>query len=173
VTSLNLKSIADRIAIREVLERYCRGIDRLDAELINEAYWDEAIDDHGASFYKGPGKDFAKLAVPMLFERYRCAMHCLHQSLIELHGNRANVETYFVAYACQSLKQAGRETIEISGGRYVDVMEERNGEWRIRDRVVVIEWGRLDKDLEPLSLPPEANRGRRDRNDIAYGADCE
>ena len=50
--------------IRQVLERYCRGIDRLDAALIDSVYWDDATDNHG--IYVGPGKDFSAFIIPML-----------------------------------------------------------------------------------------------------------
>ena len=164
--SFDAKSVADRAAIRDVLERYCRGIDRLDEELITSVYWKGAIDDHG--LYKGPGEGFAAFIVPLLRDAYRATMHCLNQSLIQLKGNRANAETYFVAYHVGS--KDGGEFIEIAGGRYVDVLEERNGEWRISDRVVVIEWARDDKGLAKAGLPIDKFvPPRRDRKDIAYG----
>ena len=164
---LDLKSIADRIAIRDVLDRYCRGIDRLDADLVNSVYWDEAIDDHG--IYKGPGKDFAAFVIPMLREHFTGTMHALNQSLIELDGARARAETYFSAYHWRG--DRGSQGIEIVGGRYVDVLEERGGEWRIRDRVVIIEWARTDDDIKPSSFPLDVFvPGRRDSNDPAYGS---
>ncbi len=164
--SFDLKSIAARTAIRDVLERYCRGIDRLDAELITSVYWPEAIDDHG--IYKGPGKDFAPVVIPLLRDNYRGTMHSLHQSLIELHGSSAKSETYFVAYHFGG--DANGKFIDIAGGRYVDLLEERYGEWRISDRVVVIEWSRIDRNIETSPLPTDLFiPARRDRQDIAYG----
>lgn len=164
--SFDIAEIAARTEIRDVLERYCRGIDRLDADLVNSVYWDEAIDDHG--IYKGPGKDFAAFVIPMLRDNFAGTMHALNQSLIVLDGSRANVETYFCAYHWRG--NHGSQGIEIVGGRYVDVLEQRNGEWRIRDRVVIIEWARNDKNIEPSSFPLDVFvPGRRDRQDIAYG----
>ena len=163
---MDLKSIADRIAIRDVLERYCRGIDRLDVDLVNGVYWDEAIDDHG--IYKGPGKDFATFVIPMLREHFAGTMHALDQSLIELNGSHAKAETYFSAHHWRG--DHGSGGIEIVGGRYIDVLEERGGEWRIRDRVVIIEWARTDNDIKPSSFPLDVFvPGRRDKADIAYG----
>lgn len=160
------KTIADRIAIRDVLERYCRGIDRLDADLVRGVYWDEGVDDHGV--YKGSGKDFADFVLPRLRERYDGTMHSLHQSLIELDGARAKTETYFVAYHW-GRKQDAR-FIDVAGGRYVDLLEQRDGEWRILHRAVVVEWTRIDKDFETMSLPLDTFvQARRDRQDIAYG----
>lgn len=164
--SFDLDTVVARSEIRDVLERYCRGIDRLDADLVNGVYWDEAIDDHG--IYKGPGKDFAAFVLPMLRQHFHGTMHSLHQSLIELKVSRAHAETYFVAYHWGT-NETGR-FIDIAGGRYVDVLERRNGEWRILDRTVVIEWTRLEKNLETSALPLDGFMpARRDRTDIAYG----
>jgi hypothetical protein len=164
--SMDLKSIADRIAIRDVLDRYCRGIDRLDADLVNSVYWDDAIDDHGT--YKGAGKDFAAFVIPILRDNFTGTMHCLNQSLIELDGARAKVETYFSAHHWRG--DYGSDGVELVGGRYVDVLEEREGEWRIRDRVVIIEWARADNNIEPSSFPLDVFApGRRDKADLAYG----
>ena len=41
-----LNEVADREAIRECLYRYCRGVDRLDAEMVRSAYWPDVVDTH-------------------------------------------------------------------------------------------------------------------------------
>ena len=38
--------VADREAIRECLYRYCRGVDRLDADMVRSAYWPDVVDTH-------------------------------------------------------------------------------------------------------------------------------
>jgi SnoaL-like domain len=163
---LDMQNVLDRAAIKDVLDRYCRGIDRLDADLVNSVYWPEAVDDHG--IYKGPGKDFAAFVLPLLRDNYRVTMHTLGQTLIEISGARANSETYFVAYHVG--EKEGRNFIETAGGRYVDVLEKRAGEWRIRDRVVVIEWTRLEDDAKEMAMSRTLFvPGKRDRTDVAYG----
>ncbi|MEC9359997.1 MAG: nuclear transport factor 2 family protein [Pseudomonadota bacterium] len=165
--AISLKDLQDRAAIRDVLERYCRGIDRLDADLVNGVYWDEALDNHG--IYKGKGKEFAAFVIPLLREHCRATMHTLGQSMIEFDGSRAKAETYFVAYHCGL--EEGRELIETSAGRYVDHFDERDGEWRILDRVVVMEWTRLEHDVKETNVPRERfMQGRRDRSDQVYWA---
>jgi hypothetical protein len=56
------ETLLDREAIREVMARYCRGIDRLDVELIKSAYHPDAFDDHGP--FKGLRDDFVEWIVP-------------------------------------------------------------------------------------------------------------
>ena len=43
-----IQALLDKQAIREVVLRYCRGIDRLDREMVRDCYWPEAIDEHGS-----------------------------------------------------------------------------------------------------------------------------
>ena len=163
---MDMQNILDRAAITDVLHRYCRGIDRLDYDLVNGVYWPEAVDDHG--IYKGPGKDFAAFVLPMLGEHYRATMHTLGQSFIEIKGTHANSETYFVAYHVGA--RDGKNFIETAGGRYVDVFEKRGDAWRIRDRVVVIEWMQLQEDVKEMPMSSASFvPARRDRTDIAYG----
>ena len=41
------EQLSDMQCIRDAAMRYCRGVDRLDVELIKSAYWEGATDDHG------------------------------------------------------------------------------------------------------------------------------
>jgi hypothetical protein len=42
-----LQQLIDKLEIHEVLTRYCRGIDRCDAELLESVYHPDATDNHG------------------------------------------------------------------------------------------------------------------------------
>ena len=42
-----LQMLIDEAAIKKVHLRYCRGIDRMDWDLIRSCYHPDAIDDHG------------------------------------------------------------------------------------------------------------------------------
>lgn len=44
--SEGLQELLDRQAIYDVMMRYCRGVDRFDADLITSAYHPDARDDH-------------------------------------------------------------------------------------------------------------------------------
>ena len=47
VSNEKLQQLLDKQEIHEVIMRYCRGIDRLDREMIRSVYHDDAIDEHG------------------------------------------------------------------------------------------------------------------------------
>jgi hypothetical protein len=52
--------------------------------------------------------------------------------------------------------------------RYVDRMERRNGEWRIAERVVVLDSQRQDPVPTGLAPLENSNVGRRDKDDPSY-----
>ena len=166
MTDPRVQQLLDKQEIREALARYCRGIDRLDADLIRSVYHPDAYDDHGT--YKGSGPAFADYVVPAL-SRYASTMHFLGNCLIDVEGDNAKSETYCVAY--HRSKPAGAlETEMIAGVRYVDKFERRDGgPWLIAHRVVVWEWSRVDEIRNALA-PAEFTMGRRDREDYVYTA---
>ena len=111
-----IQELADKQEIRDLFARYCRGIDRLDADLIRSVYHHDSFDDHGT--YKGPGIDFPEHVIPGLsaFER---TMHFLGNCLIELEGDTASCETYCVAYH-RRRNPDGSATDFVAGVRYID-----------------------------------------------------
>ena len=58
------EEMADREAIRDCLFRYCRGIDRMDPELLATAYWPGAMDYHTG--FTGTVEQFIEWALPRL-----------------------------------------------------------------------------------------------------------
>jgi hypothetical protein len=46
-TSPDLQRVIDHIAVRDVVLKYARAIDRMDWELLRSCYYPDAIDDHG------------------------------------------------------------------------------------------------------------------------------
>jgi hypothetical protein len=159
-----LAAFLDKQEIRDVLMRYCRGIDRLDAELVASVYHDDAYDDHGT--FKGRGKDFAVHVMNGL-SRFERTMHFLGNSLIELDGEAAKSETYFVAYHRLRRDDGSAEDF-VAGGRYVDRFERRNGPWLIAKRVVVMEWTRFDEVTREWDANEHFTIGQRDHGDLVY-----
>ncbi|KQX19093.1 hypothetical protein ASD39_14215 [Sphingomonas sp. Root50] len=84
--------------------------------------------------------------------------HFMLNSIIELDGGRAYGETYFIAYhrsrptSDSAEAMLGLETLEnlggdrsrhydyIIGGRYLDLFERRDDQWRIKTRRLVADW---------------------------------
>ena len=151
--------LSDLEAIREVARRYCRGVDRLDAEIMKSAYWPDATDDHGA--YNGPAYPFVEHCMTSHL-KWRATQHCIYNHSIELSdtdGTSATGELYNVAY----LFHADSSRIDTWHGRYLDRYEKRGNEWRIAHRVCVHE-GTHTRETTPMDIPAERFRqGDADR----------
>src|SRR5437016_1639900 len=89
-----LSSIAE---IRALQERYCRGVDRMDADILRSVYWEDAQDDHGV--FRGSREEYIDWVLPVLRERFTQIQHVLGQTYTELDGDTAHSETYFVQHA--------------------------------------------------------------------------
>jgi hypothetical protein len=124
-------------AIRHLFARHCRGMDRVDAEMIANCYWPGAIDDHG--MFVGSGADFAVKPERSSPDNIS-AHHHLGQSLIEVHGTLALSETYFFYTGIRGYADGSR-WVEVHG-RYLDRLELRDGEWKLLYRKVVIDASR-------------------------------
>lgn len=131
----HIRSLLDHEAIRQCLARLARGEDRRDAELIRTAYWPDATDDHG--IFVGTFQEYLDWVVPGS-PAVLLTLHTLGQSLIELHGSRAMVETHVTSY--HRIYMGSEERDLVLGARYLDEMEQRNQEWRIAQRTMLYDW---------------------------------
>ena len=158
-----VQMLAAREAIRDLLMRYARAIDRVDRGLLEQIYWPEATDNHGS--FAGSAAGFIDWVIPLLGTMEQTS-HMLGNILIQLDGNNARTEAYFEAYHRIPRADAAPYDVVI-GGRYVDWVQCRDGEWRIRDRTVIYDWVREYPDsadwAQPvLGLGFKANRGPGD-----------
>lgn len=131
--------MADREAIRDCIYRYCRGIDRMDRDLVLSAYWPDATDEHG-NFTARSAAEFVDVALGIL-ATIELTTHVMHNILIDIQGNVAYVESYVQAFH-KLRRDDGSVYDHSSSSRFLDCMECRDGEWRIKRRVVVRDWFR-------------------------------
>lgn len=127
-----LRELVDRQEIWDVLLRYSRGLDRLDREMIRSCYHDDAVDDH--HIYVGRPDDFIDWAFGYSLDYNVVHHHGLSNHRCELDGDDAHAETY---YTFLGVNRAPPHLLSM--GRYVDHFQKRDGQWRIADRVCVIE----------------------------------
>jgi hypothetical protein len=159
-------TLEDDREIRNVLYRYCRGVDRLDLELVRSCYWPEARDDHGA--FKGTVDEFVDW-IARLLPRNDVTTHQLTNILIEGEGDVAHVETYGMAdHQTVGGPDAHNSTIAF---RYLDSFERRDGEWRISDRFCTTEWVRVHPQSSILAVDERFERGKRDGTDRVFQRD--
>ncbi len=148
-TSQLLSEMVDREAIRDCMYRYARGIDRLDEQLLRSAYWPDAVDSH--LMFKGTVDELIKWSFPLMRQMDR-NQHIIGNIYIVLNGSSAAVESYF--YGIQRARIDGVARDILASGRYLDKFERRQGEWRVKDRLVVTDWFREYPDSADWSRGP-------------------
>lgn len=157
-----IEKLLDRQAIWDCLLRYTRGVDRLDEDLIRSAFWEDAHDSHGQ--LNGSPEEFIATWMPTQGKRESC-QHFVTNHTVELAGSdAADTETYFLV----SIKNYGSTTLELVGGRYMDRFEKREDEWRIKTRLVVLDWQCVADASEMAERLSRSHQGSRDRNDPSY-----
>ncbi len=153
-----LDDIIAKQQIHETIMRYCRGVDRLDAELLRTVYHPDGYDNHGG--FRGVAEDFIRWVIPEMRRLYKSTNHFICNELVEVKGDTAYCESYFIAH--HRFDRDGREYDMVFGGRYIDVMERRNGEWKIKKRNVLHDWNRIDPVAERFEVPINSHRSRED-----------
>lgn len=155
--------LLDREKIRDCMMRYAQAVDRLDMEMLRSVYWPDAVDQHGP--YKGNAYDVFDDIFAFLGQKAIRTQHFLGASLIRFtDGHHASVETYGQNFHSMRGDDGAPDYDFIHGARYLDKMEKRGGEWRIIDRVIMIEW------VTQGARPWDAATGVLGSTDIPIGA---
>lgn len=132
----------DTDAIRQVIYTYCRGIDRRQMDIVRSCYHPDATDHHGD--YRG-GVDGAIEHFERELSRWDSTSHFIGNVLIDVEDTVARVESYALAHHRRNTTSEKLGIDFVAGVRYVDDFEQRNGEWRISTRVIVVDWTRTDE----------------------------
>jgi uncharacterized protein (TIGR02246 family) len=158
----DLRLLLDREAIREVIARGVRGVDRLDADLLGSAFHPDGIDEHHGHPLTGDtiGAELTRI------EREIMQMTSLHitTQTIRVSGDRAGVESYYLGLH-RPVGMGGDKRL-MSSGRMLDQLERRDGQWRIIRRQVLPDMARTLTMDDEFDLGPPLSR--RDRDDPSY-----
>lgn len=127
-------------AVYDLLCRYCHGIDRCDREVLQSAYWPDATETHGT--FNGNAWEFAAFMTDNMRANMRRSQQKIGNAwiVIEPDGVHARGETYVTGYL--DMDHPAGPIQRTVGGRYLDRFECRDGEWRIIDRLYVMDWNR-------------------------------
>jgi SnoaL-like domain len=161
-----LQELLDKQAIHEVVLRYCRGIDRVDREMVRDCYWPEATDEHGS--FTGTRDEYVSWVFDRMLGRYEMTMHFIGNVLIELDGDWAKSEAYGIAFHRTRSDKAEHNLR--TGFRYVDDFERRGEQWRIARRICALDWTLHTDPTRWWDAPESHRRGQRDRSDPVYWA---
>ncbi|MCW2495329.1 nuclear transport factor 2 family protein [Jatrophihabitans sp.] len=158
-----VQQLLDRQDILDCLNRYCRGVDRLDEQLLRSAYHPDAIDNHG--IHCGTVDEFIEWAFAGHRRSQYGHQHYIMNHSCELAGDVAHTETYMMMVG----RNISGTPVTLHGGRYVDRFERRDGRWAIAYRASLVEWtgGVSEPDLPPV-VRVQPGAISRDQSDISY-----
>lgn len=164
-----LEELLDKQEIYELLCRYCRGVDRLDKELVLSCFHPGAIDVHVGKngVYTGTIEEFLD-AEWESWKVFRGSQHHLCNHLCEVDGDTALAETYQFSFYWADPGDDQNLNM-INSNRYIDRFERRDGVWKISHRELYRNFVR--KETRPYVYPTAENgwpMHSQDRNDPAY-----
>lgn len=156
--------LLDKADIHDRLMRYARGIDRNDGELCQDAFWPDALLDHGHSKFKGDtvGELFSTVSKHSAHRQ----VHQITNLVIEINGDLATSEAQHW-YTAETERNEVPYLLNRSL-RYVDRWERRNGEWRIFHRTTIESWNKVDQILERIPNSQNNYLCKDDKSDLSY-----
>jgi hypothetical protein len=157
-----VQEMLDKAAIREVLWRYCRGVDRRDPDIVSSCYHPDAHDDHVGHVYTGGS--VGQGLVDWMNEIMVKTSHNITTNTIEVDGDSAGSESYTTSMHVTKGQGGAEDRLMLSVARYVDRFERRDGAWKISSRLVVPEF----TSLVSAQLFPFEPLATQDRTDPSY-----
>jgi hypothetical protein len=159
MSKLTLETLAAQLEINQVLRRYCRSMDRIDAPLGYSVWHEDGIADYGPVF-KGTGRGF----IDWVCDYHRSLESTSHQianALIEVDGDKAVSETYVTVTLLA--KENGQGRLTTGRGRYLDNWSLRGGRWAIDTRCFLLDFA-FTQDVQA-----QIGWGIRNSSDPSYG----
>ncbi len=144
-TEIGAVELADRVAIRELVDAYAHCADRRDADGQKSLFTD---DTQFLVYMDGQGSEPTQIldgreSLTPVFEAlntYEATMHFNGQSTIALNGDRATGESYCIAH--HLFTQAGVRTLMVAYLRYHDrfVKLKLDSSWLFAERKLYVDW---------------------------------
>jgi hypothetical protein len=156
-----VRELKDRQEIRDCVNRYCRGLDRLDPDLLARAYHPEAMDRHGP--FIGKRDEFVDWAIK-LCEPFDVVHHSLTTHNCEIEGDTAYAESYCIFFAATP----DSDRLAAGGARYIDQLERIDGTWAIISRCEILDCCFEVTKSDAFGGAWVEVKGRKDREDLSY-----
>jgi hypothetical protein len=139
MAAMSDRETADRLAIRDLVERWAVWRDAGDWERFRTVWHDDGR--MMATWFQGPADDFIRVSREG-FERGVSILHFLGGTAIDVAGDRAIAQTKMTIS-----QRASVDTVlcdVVCTGRFYDFLERRDGAWGLVLRQPIYEKDRLD-----------------------------
>jgi hypothetical protein len=142
--SVNQPSVADRMALQDLVAAYARGVDRRVFQSVAALF----TEDGRLAIYNGQpgteppqrerlGREQIARAMTRL-EQYDVTTHILGQQSVAVDGDTATGETYCLAHHFSDVD--GRRTNMVMSIRYLDTFVRLGNRWFIEERLLAVDW---------------------------------
>ena len=148
--------------IRDVLCRYCRGLDRMDKEMAYSVWHADATANYH-DIYQGTGRGFIDW-VWVAHEAMERHSHQITNVLTQVDGDQAVSEAYVTMAGWSKPSDNGKQTEIISIGRYLDRWSFRDNKWAIDHREFVTD----THTMRDLAKAPVSDKSTRDMTDASF-----
>ncbi|KAK1180958.1 nuclear transport factor 2 family protein [Streptomyces sp. NBS 14/10] len=125
-------------ASRATATSYAAGVDKKDPELLLSAFHPDGRLSDPYNDATQVGHDQIRGVLGML-AKFVTTYHIVGNTRYDIDGDTATGEAYCLAHKILPDAQA-----IVGAVRYQDKYSRRNGEWRLDDRTVIIDWTRTD-----------------------------
>ena len=142
-SEITLTELADRLAIRELVDAYAHCADRRDAQGQKSLFTE---DTRFAVYMEGQGSEPTQVlhgreALTPVFDdlnRYQATMHFNGQSTVALDGDRATGESYCIAH--HLFTDDGERRLMVAWLRYEDTFVKVDDAWLFAERNLYVDW---------------------------------
>lgn len=156
-----VRYLSDRLQIADVINAYCRGLDRLDSTILEGAYHPGAMDRHGP--FMGDRDTFVPWAIE-LESGFPATHHSVTTHNCEIVGDTAWAESYCVFFVILPDKT----TLGAGAARYIDELTRIDGRWAISKRVQTMDCSYEMPASSWLGAAWDELPPGRDKTDLSY-----
>ncbi|ORW86720.1 DUF4440 domain-containing protein [Mycobacterium sp. IEC1808] len=154
VDEAKLELMLARDELHQLVNAYCRAVDRADYEALRALYHPDATDSHG-SFSTGGVEQFIdqlRAAEPYV----RVSQHNVTTTNFVIEGDAGRGEIYCLVF--HTFAGPEHDIDVIIGGRYLDRYLKHDGRWKFGQRTIVADWA-YQKDPSELDFGHPSTRG--------------
>ena len=143
---------ADRIALRDLVERYAWAVDARDIDAVVDLFCEEGVllSQLTAGTEETPlerrGHAQLRRALELGLAQYQQTTHVVGGQVVELAGSEAGGTTQCLAHHVYQ-SDAGDDRLLVMAIRYHDRYRKQDGSWRFAERRLRLEW----RDDRPLA----------------------
>jgi SnoaL-like domain len=154
VDEAKLALMVARDELHQLVNAYCRAVDRADYETLRGLYHPEATDSHGSFSAGGVDQFIAQLRAA---EPYvRVSQHNITTTNFVVEGDTARGEIYCLVF--HTFVGPEHDIDVIIGGRYLDEYTRYEGRWTFSQRTIVADWA-YQNDPSQLNFGHPSTRG--------------